>query len=151
MLIFMIMGVALFLAAVFAVRALLIIRGLPGEAKSEYDHRKAAKMISADVTETDFISAYKRVHGARSALYAAGTLFAVAALTPLLLRLLEFLYNLLWIVGGQQREFEPGWLVWQFMLFAGVIAGWALIGFIGARFYYAKLPGSLEMELNRKD
>ena len=147
MLVYMVIGVMLLIAAVNAVRALLISARVGTEAREDFAYRKKNAMIDPGVTEEAFIKAYRRSHGARGAIYGAATLFIAAALTPPMLALISISYEYLWRWNGQQRAFEPGYLVWQFILFGSVIAGWALIGHIGARFYYRNLPGSLETEL----
>jgi len=147
MLIYMIIAVLLLAAFVNAVRAVIIMRRVKGEAISEYDYRRANDMVDSDISRDDFLAAYKRSHGARGPVYAAVTLFTAAVLTPPMLALISISYEYLWRWNGQERAFEPGYLVWQFILFGCVIAGWALIGHIGARLYYRNLPGSLEAEL----
>lgn len=147
MLVYMVIAVMLFIAAVNAVRAVFISARVTGEAREDYTYRKAHDMIDPGVSEDRFIKAYKRCHGARGPIYGALTLLAAAVLTPPLLAFISISYEYLWRWTGQDRAFEPGYLVWQFILFGCVIGGWALIGHIGARLYYRNLPKPLESEL----
>ena len=107
------------------VRAVFAWVTLGREAASDYKYRWDQGMIPTSVTEEQFVRAYRRSNGPRSAIYLAGTLWAVLLATPVLAKLLE----------------------WAFFIFFGLMAGWALIGYIGARQYYRRAPGRLEEEL----
>lgn len=147
MLIYTVIAILLILGAINAVRAFLVGSRIPGEAREDYAYRLKNDMIDPTVTEPQFLNAYKRSHGARGSIFIAATLFSAAALTPPLLALISISYDFIWRMGGQERAFEPGYLVWQFILFGAIIAGWAFIGYVGARLYYKNLPGSLETEI----
>lgn len=147
MLIYMVIIILLGLALVNAVRAVIVSTRIRREAPEDFKYRQTHGMIDASATENDFTKAFKRSHGARGSVYAAVTLFSAAILTPPLLAFISISYDFIWRMTGQDRAFEPGYLVWQFILFGSVIGGWCLIGYIGARLYYKNLPGSLETEI----
>jgi len=134
-------------AFIFGLRALTGYRGLSDEARREYHFRREDGLLDSRVSERQFVKAYRRAHGPRGAVYIALTLIFVAVMTWPLLVAMEWGYEYLWRWSGQPREFEPGYLVWQFMLFGGLIAGWAGSAFLGARVYYRRIAGSLEDEL----
>ena len=142
-----VLAICLMLSVVFTLRAVTGYRGLSDEAKQEYQFRREDGLMSDAVSETQFVEAYRRAHGPRGAVYFALTLVFVAVMTWPLLVAMEWGYEYLWRWSGQPREFEPGYLVWQFMLFGGLITGWALSAFLGARAYYRGVTGSLDDEI----
>lgn len=137
------------LAFIFGLRAMTGYRGLSDDARREYHFRREDGLLDETVSEAQFVSAYRSAHGPRGAIYFALTLIFVALMTWPLLVALEWGYEYLWRWSGQPREFEPGYLVWQFILFGGLIAGWAGSAFLGARLYYSGVSGSLEDELSK--
>ena len=147
MLIYLIVGIALTLSVILALRAIIGYAPLLREGKQEYRLHVKQGLTFGELTEAQYAKAYRRFHGPRSAVYACLTLVVIALMTAPLLGLLSLVFEYGWRLGGQQRTFEPGHLVWQFMLFMGMIAGWALIGFIGARLYYKKAHMSFDNEL----
>lgn len=142
-----VLAICFTLALIFGLRAMTGYRGLSDEARREYRFRREDGLLDGSVSEDQFVTAYRRSHGPRSAVYVALTFIFVAAMTWPLLVAMEWGYEYLWRWSGQPREFEPGYLVWQFMLFGGLIAGWACSAFLGARVYYSGVAGSLEDEL----
>ena len=52
-------------------------------------------------------------------------------------------------VTAQSRVIEPGYLVWQFFLFFGMIAVWVAIAYLAARSYHRTAPGNLQYELDQ--
>lgn len=134
-------------ALVATIRAGLGWVGLGREAAEDYAYRRAHGMVPPSVGEAEFVQTYRRVNGPRTATYLAGTLWAVLLATPVLAKILEVALDALWQASGQSRVFEPGYLVWAFFIFFGLMAGWALIGYAGARLYYRRAPGRLEDEL----
>jgi hypothetical protein len=77
-------------------------------------------------------------------------LLLLSVLTWPLLKSLELIFEYGWRWGGQDRAYEPGYLVWQFMLFGGVIVGWAVIVYWGARLYHRGAPQGLSVEIERE-
>jgi len=76
-------------------------------------------------------------------------MIAILVATPVAMlgfeRGLNFIYNL----SGQSRVIEPGYLVWQFFLFFGMIAVWVSIAYFVAKRYHRKAPGNLQYEIDQ--
>lgn len=137
-------GPVVLAALIFSLRAYLGWRGLKAEAQSDYGYRRTHKMIPDSVDEPTFVATYQRVNAPRVAMYIAGTLWAVLLATPIIAKILEVLLDGLWQLAGRPRAIEPGYLVWAFMIFFGLFAAWAAIGYVAARRYHARAPGRLE-------
>lgn len=147
MVIYIALSFALLLLAGLAVRIWLGYRNLTSEAVTDFEYKRDQKMLDADYGQAAYVRAYRRLHAPRGAAYVLGILLACAALTFPMLGIMTFLFEYGWRLGGQDRTFEPGYLVWQFMLLAGLIIGWAMIAWYGARRYYRKSPGTMKDEL----
>lgn len=150
MLVYGVLGFALLLTVIFAIKAIITLRGLTQEAQSDYAYRSAKGLETYGADEADYIRGYRRFHGPRGSLFAAATLLGLTALTMPWLKVLEVLYEYAWRWGGQDRAYEPGYLVWQFMLFGGLIIGWALMVYFGARTYHRGAPKSLAAEIKKE-
>ncbi len=143
---YLIFGPLLLMAVAFSLRALIGLRGLRAEAEADYDYR-VANGLHPGVEESPFVETYIRVSRPRGAIHAAVALWAVLLATPVIAAVLEFLLELLWQASGQSRVFEPGYLVWAFFIFFGLLGAWAAIGYAVARRYHRRAPGRLEDEL----
>jgi hypothetical protein len=143
-------GPVALVALAFSLRAVIGWLGLSREAQSDFDYRMQNGMIPADIDQTFFVETYRRVNGPRTATYAAVALWAALLATPIIAKILEVLLNLLWQLSGQSRVFEPGYLVWAFFIFFGLIGAWAAIAFLVARRFHARTPGRLEDELKSR-
>ena len=137
-------------ALVYTVRAVVGWAAVRGEAQSDYDYRAANGMVPRGVGQQDYIATYRRVNGPRGSIHAAAALWAMLLATPLIAVIMEFLLNQLWLATGQSRVFEPGYLVWAFFIFFGLMGAWAAIGFIAARRYHKHAPARFEDELRRR-
>ncbi|MEE9347210.1 MAG: hypothetical protein V3U82_03380 [Robiginitomaculum sp.] len=150
MILITIIGLLLAVAAIAAVIALIGYRALGPAARRDYAYKSKHNILGDPVDEAGYVRAYGRYHAPRRAAYIAGTLVLMALLTAPFLAFLTFMFEYSWRLGGQERAYEPGYLVWQFMLFGAVIAGWALVAFLGARRYYKFLPTSLDVEIAKE-
>jgi hypothetical protein len=74
---------------------------------------------------------------------------AILIITPFAMIGFEAGLNLMYNLSGQSRVIEPGFLVWQFFLFFGIIAVWVGIAYLSARHYHRNAPGSLQFELDK--
>jgi len=63
-----------------------------------------------------YIRAYKRFNNPRGLAHMAGGLLAILVLTAPALLLIQTLLHKFWIFKDKSRVFEPGFLVWQFIL-----------------------------------
>ena len=134
----------------FTIRAVMGWSQLTREAQSDFDYRVLNGMIPKGVSKADFTVIYRRVNGPRTSTYAAATLWAVLLATPIIAKIMEVLLDLLWQVSGQSRVFEPGYLVWAFFIFFGLMGSWAAIAFFMARRYHGRTPGRLDDELKAR-
>ncbi|MGB6229354.1 MAG: hypothetical protein WBF53_04410 [Litorimonas sp.] len=142
-------GPVALVALAFTIRAVLAWTGLGREAADDYAYRRANGMIPNGVDETAFVAAYRRVNAPRVAIYMAGTLWAVLLATPVIAKIMEVGLDAAWQMAGRPRAIEPGYLVWAFFIFFGLLASWAAIGYLAARRYHRRAPGRLEDELAR--
>lgn len=147
--IFVVITICLIVAFIFALRTLTGYRGLTEEARREFKYRTEDGLVSPNLSEDNFVTAYRRAHAPRGAAFIAMTMIAVCLMTPVLLIAMEWGYEYLWRWTGQSRDFEPGYLVWQFMLFAGLLVGWAVTAYFGAQLYYRGVAGTLDDELSK--
>lgn len=137
-------GPVALVALLLSVRALIGWAGLSGEARDDFDYRRQNGMISDAIDQDRFVKTYRRVNGPRASSYAALALWAVLLATPVIAKILEVLLELLWQATGRSRVFEPGYLVWAFFIFFGLMGAWAGIAYLVARRYHARAPGRLE-------
>jgi hypothetical protein len=140
-------GPVALVALAFTVRAALGWSGLTQEARDDYAYRRTHGMVPNTVSEDEFVPIYRRVNAPRVSTYAAVTLWGVLLATPIIALILEFLLDGLWQLTGRSRVFEPGYLVWAFLIFFGLFAAWAAIAYLAARRYHARAPGRLDDEL----
>ena len=145
-----VLGLFLGLAVIFALKYAVSLRGLSETASEEYEHRTKKGYDFNGASKAAFIRAYRRVYGPRASLFTAATLLLLSVLTWPLLKSLELIFEYGWRWGGQDRAYEPGYLVWQFMLFGGLIVGWAVIVYCGARLYHRGAPQGLSVEIERE-
>lgn len=143
-------GPVALVAAAFTVRAAIGWLGLNREAEGDFEYRTQNGMIPTDIDRAAFVDTYRRVNGPRTATYAAVALWSVLLATPIIAKTLEILLDLLWQLSGQSRVFEPGYLVWAFFIFFGLLGSWAAIAFLVAQRFHARTPGRLEDELKSR-
>ncbi len=130
----------------YAARALIGYRNVARDAETDFDYRQPQGMIDNRLSREGYIRAYKRSHNPRSAAYIAGTIAAILLLTWPAMALVGLALEQLYQYTGRSRVFEPGFLVWQFMIFFAMIAVWVTIASIGARRFYRSAPVSFRDE-----
>jgi len=134
----------------YGLRAFIGYRNIARDAEDDYDYKEPQGMIDPRISKEGYIRAYKRFHNPRSSAYVAATFAAILGLTwpamGLLSVILEFVYN----VSGRSRVIEPGFLVWQFFIFFGVIVIWAGIAYFMARRFHRRAPISFRDEQIRE-
>lgn len=132
-------------ALLLGAKALFGYQSLSKQGHDDFKYRSEQNMLPSNLTdESDYVDAYKRAHGPAGTLHIAGALLSAALLTYPLLGALVFIFEHGWRAAGQPRAYEPGYLVWQFMLFAGVIIFYAFIAWLTARLYYRKEPRRID-------
>lgn len=137
------------LALIFGVRAFMGWRQVGRDAEADYDYKSANQMMPDAISRESYAQIYRRVYGPRGPLHVAGAMLAILLVTPLAMLAFEAGLNLIYNLSGQSRVIEPGYLVWQFFLFFGMIAVWVSIAYFAARRYHQTAPGSLQYELDQ--
>ncbi len=137
------------LALVFGVRALLGWQRVRNDAREDYEYKRGNGMVPDALSQDEYERIYKRVYGPRGPAHVAGAMVAILALTPVAMIAFEYGLNLIYNLSGQNRVIEPGYLVWQFFLFFGMIAVWVGIGFLASRRYHQTAPGGLQFEIDQ--
>ncbi len=122
-------------------RAWLGYRRLTAEAEADWDYRVAHDMQDLRLDKAGFVRAFRKVNAPRLSLYLAGGAGLIIILTPVVFGLINVFLWGVWKFSNESRVFEPGYLVWEFSIFFGLIAAWALIGAAVARRYHANSPG----------
>ena len=137
-------------AVINGIRAVVGYRIVRAEAAGEYDSRLSRGLVNTQLGRERFERAYIRAHAPRAQAWTALGLGAVVVLTVPALLVMDMFMTLVWRLSGESRTFEPTFLVYQFGIFFGVIALWALIGYLAARAYHRSAPVSFEMEIQRE-
>ncbi len=138
------------LAIIYGLRAVLGYRQVARDAEEDFDFKSGQGMVDKRLSRDGYIRAYKRFYAPRSKAYIAWALGAILVLTAPALALINFLLLQVWKASGNSKLYEPGFFLWQFMIFFAVIATWALIFYVAARRYHARAPLSFRRELVRE-
>ena len=137
------------LALFFSVRFLWGWLKVRQDARADYAYKHANDMVPDVIDRDTYEQIYRRVYGPRGPLCVAAAMVAILLITPLAMVGFEAGLDLIYNLSGQSRVIEPGYLVWQFFLFFGMIAVWVGIGYLAARQYHRTAPGSLQFELDQ--
>lgn len=137
------------IALVFGVRAFLGWLQVSSDAREDYDYKRNNGMVPDVMTRETYEKIYRRVYSPRGPLHVAGAMLAILVATPIAMIGFEAGLNLAYNLSGQSRVIEPGYLVWQFFLFFGMIAVWVGIAYLAARRYHRTAPGSLQFEMDQ--
>lgn len=132
---------------VYGLRAFLGYRSVARDAQSDYDYKQPQGMIDARLSREGYIRAYKRFHNPRGSAYVAGAIAAILILTGPAMALLEFILEQVWQLSGRPRSIEPGFLVWQFIIFFSVIGFWVFIASRAARRFHRYAPVTFRDEM----
>ena len=138
------------IALIYGVRAFLGYRQVARDAEEDYAFKSGEGMIDARLSREGYIRAYKRFYAPRSKAYIAAALGAVLALTAPALAVISFALEQLWIATGRDPIYQPGFFVWQFMIFFSIIGIWAATVYFIARRYYANVPVSFNQEQEKE-
>lgn len=137
------------IALFFAARALLGWLQVRRDASADYAYKRANGMVPDAMSREAYEQIYRRVHNPRGPLHVAGAMLAILITTPIAMLGFEKGLNIMYNLSGQSRVIEPGYLVWQFFLFFGMIAVWVGIAYLAARRYHRTAPGSLQFEMDQ--
>src|SRR5690606_11963855 len=112
--------------------------------------REAGASDIEGLDERAFQRAYFRAFGPRGALHAyAGAALAALASAPALI-VLGAAWRIGWRLSGEPELFKQGSLIWQFYLFFGLIAVWAITAGFVMQHYHRNRPRELRYELARE-
>lgn len=137
------------IALIFVIRAGLGWQQVRADARADYDYKRANGMVPDSMTRESYEKIYRHVYNPRGPLHVAGAMVAILIITPIAMWGFALGLDLIYHLSGQNRVIEPGYLVWQFFLFFGIIAVWVGIAYLAARRYHQKAPGSLQFEIDQ--
>lgn len=144
-----VLGLVGIVAVLCGLRAILSYRAVASDAQADYDYKAEQGMIPKGLSQSRYIQIYRRVNNPRAAGYAASGLALILLTTPLIFWGLEWGLRMLYNLSGQDRVIEPGYLVWQFIIFFAVLIIWAGIAYGTARRYHRRAPASLQYEIEQ--
>lgn len=134
----------------YSVRAYIGFRDIERDAQEDYGYKQERGMLDGRLSREGYIRVFKRLHSPRRPAYIATAIFAILIFTWPIMGALSFLLEQLYQLSGQNRVFEPGFLVWQFCIFFGIILSWAAISYVVARRYHIRAPGTLKYETEQQ-
>ena len=143
-------GLLALIGLIYALRAYLGYRSVAQDAAQDYDYKKTRGMLDKRISREGYIRVFRRLHNPRRPAYIAAGVFAILILTWPIMAVMSFLLELLYQLTGQSRVFEPGFLVWQFMIFFGMIFSWTGITYAMARRYHRLAPGTPKYEMDQQ-
>lgn len=135
------------IGVVYALRAFFGYRNVARDAEADYDYKQPQGMIDKRLSKEGYIRAYKRFHNPRGPAYVAGAIAAIIILTWPAMALLGFILEQIWQLSGRPRNIEPGFLVWQFIIFFSIIGFWVFIASRAARRYHRFAPVTFRDEM----
>ena len=138
------------LALLCFTRALVSWARLSRDGEEDYNYRLQEGMIGSQISKDTYLRAYRRFHAPRAAIYMTAALVAMLVLTFPALWVLQWLLEQVWVLSGRSQDYHPGFLVWKFYIFLGMIALWVGIVFFAARAYYSNIMISFDKELDRE-
>lgn len=135
------------IALLYGFRAYLGYRAVAKDAEADYTYKFSEGMLDKRLSREGYIRAYKRYNNPRSTAFVGIGMASILLLTVPAMLLIQFIYENVWQLSGQSRMFEPGFLVWQFVLFFSILGIWTTIGYLTARRYHRFAPISLRDEI----
>ncbi len=137
------------LALIFGVRTFISWQQVRTDAREDYDYKRANGMLPDSLDRESYENIYRRVYGPRGPFHVVCAMVAILVVTPVAMLGFEQGLNLIYDLSGQSRVIEPGFLVWQFFLFFGMIAVWVSIAYLVAKHYHRNAPGNLQYEIDK--
>ena len=107
-------------------------------AESDYLYKSLNDMIDKSITKVEYIRLFTKKHKPRKFLYIASGSFFILVSTWPIMAIISYLLECLYQFTGQNRVFEPGFLVWQFCIFFGIILSWSCAAYCIVTFYYKR-------------
>jgi len=143
-------GLLALIGLLYSIRAFIGFRDVARDAQDDYDYKQERKMLDGRLSREGYIRVFKRLHNPRRPAYIATGIFAILVLTWPVMGLLSVLLEQLYQLTDRNRVFEPGFLVWQFCIFFGMIFSWTAISYIIARRYHRMAPGTSQYETEQQ-
>jgi hypothetical protein len=143
-------AVVLAVAANFAAMVFKIVSVLRESARAWAERRDESSPEIDGLSESAFRRAWFRAHGPMGAIHGYIGLGLAALVTAPALLILGGLWRLGWRLADYPPQFREGLLTWQFYLFFGMIAIWALIAGAVMHRYHKHRPRELRFELARE-
>lgn len=144
------LGLLSVLGLFYAIRAFFGFRAVAQDAQDDYDYKQERNMLDGRLSRESYIKVFKRLHSPRRPAYIATAIFSILILTWPIMAILSVILEQLYQFTDRNRVFEPGFLVWQFCIFFGVIFSWTGIAYIIARRYHMLAPGSPNYETEQQ-
>jgi len=135
------------IGVVYGIRAYIGYKAVARDAEEDYNYKHPQGMIDKRLSKDGYIRAYKRFHNPRGSVYVASGIATILILTGPAMAVLEFVLEQIWQLSGRPRSIEPGFLVWQFIIFFSVIGFWVFIASKTARRYHRYAPVTFRDEL----
>lgn len=134
----------------YSLRAYFGFRDVARDAEDDYDYKQERGMLDGQLSRDGYVRVFKRLHNPRRPAYIATAILAILILTWPIMGALSFILEQLYQLSGRNRVFEPGFLVWQFCIFFGIIFSWTAISYIVARRYHLRAPGTAQYEIEQQ-
>ena len=112
------------IALFYALRTLVGYQQVWRDSESDYSYKMSQGMVPEGLSRDGYLKAYRRFYAPRGAAHVAGALGAILFLTYPAITLIQILLDQAWIATGRGDVIHPGYLVWQFMIFFGILAFW---------------------------
>ena len=145
-----VIGIGTAIALIFTIKAVFGYMTVRSDALADFDYKSKEGMVDRRLTKDAYVRAYCRYNAPRSTAYIGATFWAILLLTYPALAVIQFVLDKWWVASGRSVVIEPGFLVWQFIIFFSVIGLWAAIAFSSARRYHRVTMVSLERELQKE-
>jgi len=138
------------LGTIYAFAYFLLTHKVSKDAESDYLYKTKNGMIDKSINKEDYINLFIQQHKPRKFLYIAIGSFSILILTWPIMAIISYSLDCLYQFTGRNRVFEPGFLVWQFCIFFGIILSWASLAYLIVTLYYKRAPNSLVFKKSEK-
>ena len=138
------------LGTIYALAYFLLTHKVSKDAESDYLYKTKNGMIDKSINKEDYINLFIQQHKPRKFLYIATGSFSILILTWPIMAIISYFLECLYQFTGRNRVFEPGFLVWQFCIFFGIILSWASLAYLIVTLYYKRAPNSLVFKKSEK-
>lgn len=139
------------LGTIYAFAYFLLTHKVSKDAESDYLYKTKNGMIDKSINKEDYINLFIQQHKPRKFLYIATGSFSILILTWPIMAIISYFLECLYQFTGRNRVFEPGFLVWQFCIFFGIILSWASLAYLIVTLYYKRAPNSLVFKKAKKN